>query len=192
MFGSVNSDPSRSTQISSVNSDSVRSTQILFGQLRSCSVNSEFVDQLRFCSINSDPIRSTQISSILLGQLIFETPTQLVNIQTVNSAGQQQTVNTAGLQSTKLGTGQLSFGLVNSALANSDLATEIQIWLHPSTVRSTRFRIPVKKFQQTYMYILLCSNDIPHLLSISPNTHPLLLHPDKNEERIEEDEQDMF
>ncbi|KZV45115.1 receptor-like protein kinase [Dorcoceras hygrometricum] len=33
-----------------------------------------------------------------------------------------------------------------------------------------------------YVY-LLCSNGIPHLLSVSPNTHPLLLHPDKNGEQ---------
>ncbi|KZV50430.1 hypothetical protein F511_09488 [Dorcoceras hygrometricum] len=32
----------------------------------------------------------------------------------------------------------------------------------------------------------------PHLLSVSPNTHPLLLHPDKNEERVEEEEQELF
>ncbi|KZV16773.1 putative WRKY transcription factor 3 [Dorcoceras hygrometricum] len=36
------------------------------------------------------------------------------------------------------------------------------------------------------------SNGIPHLLSVSPNTHPLLLHPDKNEEHVEEEEQDLF
>ncbi|KZV26609.1 glucan endo-1,3-beta-glucosidase precursor [Dorcoceras hygrometricum] len=48
--------------------------------------------------------------------------------------------------------------------------------------------------QQTYqyMYILLCSNGIPNLLSFSPNTHPLLLHPDKNEEQVEEEKQEMF
>ncbi|KZV21556.1 BAHD acyltransferase DCR-like [Dorcoceras hygrometricum] len=35
-----------------------------------------------------------------------------------------------------------------------------------------------------YVYeYLLRSNGIPHLLSVSPNTHPLLLHPDKNEEQ---------
>ncbi|KZV25051.1 hypothetical protein F511_43802 [Dorcoceras hygrometricum] len=44
-----------------------------------------------------------------------------------------------------------------------------------------------------YVYeYLLCLNGIPELLSVSPNTHPLLLHPDNNEERVEEDEQDMF
>ncbi|KZV26624.1 TMV resistance protein N-like [Dorcoceras hygrometricum] len=42
-----------------------------------------------------------------------------------------------------------------------------------------------------YVY-LLCSNGIPYLLSVSPNTHPLLLHPDKNEEQVEEEEQDQF
>ncbi|KZV20478.1 hypothetical protein F511_14460 [Dorcoceras hygrometricum] len=92
--------------------------------------------------------------------------------------------------------------------ADSYLTAQIQIWrrrfrfgkgnftrefqLHPSTVRSNRFRIPVKKFQQTYMYILLCSNGILHLLSVSPNTHPLLLPPDKNEEQVEEGEQELF
>ncbi|KZV23782.1 hypothetical protein F511_30770 [Dorcoceras hygrometricum] len=74
--------------------------------------------------VNSDLGQSTVNSD--LGQ-----PTQLVNSQTVNTAGQQ---------STQLWIGQLSFGLVNSALddqfrfgefrfgdANSDLATQIQI-----------------------------------------------------------------
>ncbi|KZV48112.1 F-box protein [Dorcoceras hygrometricum] len=104
----------------SVNSVPVRSTQIVFGQPRSCSVNSD-----------------------------LRQPTQLVNSKTVKSASQQSDtqhswsrVNSALDWSTQLWT-------VNSDLANSDLATEIQIWLHPSTVRSTRFRIPVKKFQQT-------------------------------------------
>nr|KZV24556.1 adenosine deaminase-like protein [Dorcoceras hygrometricum] len=44
-----------------------------------------------------------------------------------------------------------------------------------------------------YVYeYFLCSNGIPHLLSVSPNTHPLLLHPDKDEEQVEEEEQEQF
>ncbi|KZV31116.1 hypothetical protein F511_30531 [Dorcoceras hygrometricum] len=60
------------------------------------------------------------------------------------------------------------------------------------------FEVPISTYtlmqlvQYQYMYISLCSNDIPHLLSVSPNTHPLLLHPDKNEEQVEEEEQELF
>ncbi|KZV45393.1 hypothetical protein F511_44049 [Dorcoceras hygrometricum] len=40
-----------------------------------------------------------------------------------------------------------------------------------------------------YVYeYLLCY----HMLSVSPNTHPLLLHPDKNEEQVEEEEREQF
>ncbi|KZV29145.1 hypothetical protein F511_37070 [Dorcoceras hygrometricum] len=55
------------------------------------------------------------------------------------------------------------------------------------------FLEPIKLQQMyQYMYILLCSNGIPHLLSVFPNTHPLLLYPDKNEEQVEEEEQELF
>ncbi|KZV31460.1 hypothetical protein F511_36413 [Dorcoceras hygrometricum] len=44
-----------------------------------------------------------------------------------------------------------------------------------------------------YVYIfVVCSNGIPHLLSVSPDTHPLLLHPDKNEEQVKKKNKNNF
>ncbi|KZV43233.1 GDSL esterase/lipase-like [Dorcoceras hygrometricum] len=130
--------------------------------------------QLRSGTVNSDSVRSTQI-----GQLRPGTVNSQLKYGTANSSGQQSDSHTAvnsqlsfGLVNSALD-GQFRFGD-----ENSDLATQIQIWrwkfrfgkensarefhkntvnfhaelctrLHPSTVRSTRFRIPVKKFQQT-------------------------------------------
>ncbi|KZV36193.1 hypothetical protein F511_20092 [Dorcoceras hygrometricum] len=86
--------------------------------------------------VNSQTVNSAgQQSDSQLSWSTVRQSTQLVNSQTVNSAGQQsdsqlswstvrqstqlvnsQTVNSAGQQSTHLWIGQLSFGLVNSAL----------------------------------------------------------------------------
>ncbi|KZV53565.1 mitogen-activated protein kinase kinase kinase YODA-like [Dorcoceras hygrometricum] len=46
-------------------------------------------------------------------------------------------------------------------------------------------------YKSVYVY-LLCSNGISHLLSVFPNTHLLLLPPDKNEGQVEEEEQELF
>ncbi|KZV48307.1 hypothetical protein F511_30722 [Dorcoceras hygrometricum] len=79
-----------------------RSTQIRDGQLRFGTVNSDF----RRSTVNSDLRQSTQ-------------ETQLVNSQTVNSAGQQ---------ATQLVNRKLSFGLVNSALDGHQLVNKQLSW----------------------------------------------------------------